>query len=92
MRQMFDEKLDRFDELERQMADPAVATNSSRMAAAAREHGALAKLATKYRRFKQLVNEIRETNEMLSGDDQGSTRIVTLAGCGGSSIGAFRSA
>ena len=70
MRQMFDEKLDRFDELERQMADPAVSTNSSRMAAAAREHGTLAKLATKYRRFKQLVNEIRETKEMLEGDDE----------------------
>jgi peptide chain release factor 1 len=42
----------RFEELERMMSDPDVLTNSARMAAVAREHGSLAKLATKYRRLK----------------------------------------
>ena len=34
-----------------------------------REHGALAKLAKKYRRFKDLNAEIRETSEMADGGD-----------------------
>ena len=58
MREMLDTKLARFEELEQQMQDPEVLQNSSKMAAVAREHGSLAKLATKYRRYKQLNDEI----------------------------------
>jgi len=39
------------------------------LAAVARERGALAKLATKYRRFRRLNVEIVEANEMISGSD-----------------------
>ena len=39
------------------------------MAAVAREHGSLAKLATKYRRFKQLNQQIAEAAEMVAGKD-----------------------
>ena len=35
----------------------------------AREHGSLAKLATKYRRFKQLNSQIAEAQEMIAGSD-----------------------
>ncbi len=69
MRKMLDEQLGRFEELERQMSDPEVLANSSRMAAAAREHGSLAKLATKYRRFKELNQEMTELAAMTEGDD-----------------------
>jgi peptide chain release factor 1 len=69
MRQMLDEKLARFEDLERQMADPVVLADSGRMAAAAREHGSLAKLATKYRRFQSYNDEIRQLREMLESDD-----------------------
>lgn len=69
MREMLDEKLARFEELERQMSVPEVMANSSRIAAIAREHGSLAKLATKYRRFKTLNEEIAEVTEMLSSSD-----------------------
>jgi peptide chain release factor 1 len=69
MRQMLDEKLARFEDLERQMADPVVLADSGRMAAAAREHGSLAKLATKYRRFQSFNDEIRQLREMLESDD-----------------------
>jgi peptide chain release factor 1 len=69
MRDELEQKLQRFAELERQMEDPDVLANSSRMAAAAREHGSLAKLATKYRQFKQLNQQIAETNEMIAGKD-----------------------
>jgi len=39
MRKMLDEKLARFEELERMMSDPAIQIDSNRMAAVAREHG-----------------------------------------------------
>ncbi len=69
MRDLLEEKLARFTELEQQLVDPEVLSNSSRLASVAREHGSLAKLATKYRRFKELNNEIVETREMATGDD-----------------------
>ena len=56
MRKMLEEKLARFEELEQKMSDPQVQADSSRMAAVAREHGSLTKLATKYRRFKIAVD------------------------------------
>ena len=78
MRKMLDEKLGRFEELERQMSDPAVLADSSRMAAAAREHGSLARLATKYRRFLALNEEIRQLREMLDSDDPEEQEMAEL--------------
>ena len=52
MRDVLEQKLNRFEELERQLVDPQVLANSARVGTIAREHGSLAKLATKYRRFK----------------------------------------
>ncbi len=70
MRKMLDEKLDRFEELESLMADPAVQVDSQRMAAVAREHGSLAKLVTKYRTFRNLREEMAELREMAESDDK----------------------
>jgi peptide chain release factor 1 len=69
MREMLDEKLARFELLERQMVDPEVLTNSARVGAIAREHGSLAKLATKYRKFKELNRQIADAREMIEGAD-----------------------
>ena len=69
MREMLEEKLARFQELERMMSDPAVMSDSNRMASIAREHGSMAKLATKYRLFKQLAKEVTEVREMAESDD-----------------------
>ena len=69
MRDLLEEKLSRFEHLEQQMVDPAVAADSSKIASVAREHGSLAKLATKYRRFKEICDEIAEAREMADGDD-----------------------
>jgi peptide chain release factor 1 len=69
MRDMLEEKLRRFEELEQQLVDPAVLEDGNRVAAVAREHGSLAKLATKYRTFKSLNDQIAEANEMVAGDD-----------------------
>jgi peptide chain release factor 1 len=64
-----DEKLARFEELERRLVDPETLGNPSQLTAVAREHGSLAKLATKYRCFKNLNSQIRDTFEMLNGPD-----------------------
>jgi peptide chain release factor 1 len=69
MRKLLDEKLGRFEELEGKLIDPEVLTNGPLLAAVAREHGSLAKLAIKYRRYKDLNVEIAETTEMIEGDD-----------------------
>lgn len=69
MRDLLEEQLARFEELERQLVDPEVLANSSQLASVAREHGSLAKLAGKYRRFKEVNGEISEAREMAAGDD-----------------------
>ncbi|MGW8257613.1 MAG: peptide chain release factor 1, partial [Thermoguttaceae bacterium] len=69
MSNLFDEKLQRFEELERQLVDPEVLGNPARLSAVVREHGSLAKLALKYRQLKKLNAEIRETQEILQGGD-----------------------
>jgi peptide chain release factor 1 len=69
MRKMLDEKLARFEELERQLSDPAVLSDSSRISVVAREHGSLARLANRYRRFKKLAEEIAQVSEMAESDD-----------------------
>jgi len=64
IRDLLEGKLRRFEELERQLLDPAVLADSNKIAAVAREHGSLTKLATKYRRFKNLVDEVAELKRM----------------------------
>lgn len=69
MREMLDEKLTQFLKLEEQLSDPEVQANSNMMAAVARQHGSLAKLANKYRRFKELLAELKELEEMANSKD-----------------------
>ncbi len=69
MREILEQKLERFEELERQILDPAVQADSARMSAVAREHGALAKVATKFRRFKDLNRQIAAALEIMEGSD-----------------------
>ncbi|MDR1925115.1 MAG: peptide chain release factor 1 [Planctomycetaceae bacterium] len=69
MRKILDDTLLRFDELERLMSAPEVLSDSSKLQRIAREHGSIAKLATKYRRFKQLNEQILEATELLHSAD-----------------------
>ena len=69
MRDLLEQKLARFGQLEKDLVDPEVLSHARRLASTAREHGSLTKLATKYRRFKQLHDEIGEMEEMVAGDD-----------------------
>ena len=69
MRDILEEKLRRFEELEGRLVDPDVLANPARLSAVAREHGSLAKLATKFRRFKDLNTQISDAMEMIRGPD-----------------------
>jgi peptide chain release factor 1 len=64
IREQLETKLRRFEELERQMSDPAVLAEGAKLAAVAREHGSISRVATKYRRFQALINEIAELKRM----------------------------
>jgi peptide chain release factor 1 len=78
MREMLEEKLGRFTTLEKLMVDPEVLSDSSRMTQVAREHGELAKLATKYRRFKEVGQELQEAEEMLRGNDPEMSELAEM--------------
>ena len=78
MREMLEEKLARFIELEGMMMDPEVLGNSSKLAAVAREHGSLAKLAGLYRNFKSVVQELSELKEMANSEDAEEVELAEM--------------
>jgi peptide chain release factor 1 len=69
MRELLEKSLNRFEELERQLADPGIYADSAKSAAVARERGSLVRLASKYKRFKELNSEIADARVMIEGDD-----------------------
>ncbi len=69
IRQQFDESLRKFEQLEKDMSNPAVLADSSKIANVMREHGALSKLAQKYRTYRKLSDDIQELTEMAKSDD-----------------------
>lgn len=69
MRDLLEQKLARFEQLEGDLINPEVLANPMRITAVAREHGSLGKLAKKYRRFKQINSQIAEAQQMIDGDD-----------------------
>ncbi len=69
VRDTLEEKLNRFNDLERQMGDPEVLADGARMSAVAREHGGLTRLANKYRTFKKLTDDIHGCKEMMEASD-----------------------
>ena len=79
IRDTLEDKLSRFEQLERDMSDPEVLGNGARMSATAREHGGLAKLANKYREFKRLTDEIHDCKEMAEAADDADEREMAEA-------------
>ncbi len=70
MRDELDEKLARFETLERELADPTVQGDPQRMAAVAREHGVLSRVVSRYRGVLDLERQLQEHQELISDDDQ----------------------
>jgi len=69
VRDELENKLKRFDELEHLMSQPAVMAESHKMAAHAREHGSLTRLATKYRQYKKMSDDMHGLTEMAQSSD-----------------------
>ncbi|MDR1485863.1 MAG: peptide chain release factor 1 [Planctomycetaceae bacterium] len=69
MKKLLDETLERFEELERLMTLEAVLCDAHKLQRIAREHGMIAKMATKYRRFKYLNDQILDAMNILEGSD-----------------------
>ncbi|MDR2642247.1 MAG: peptide chain release factor 1 [Planctomycetaceae bacterium] len=78
MRKLLDSTLKRFEELECLMTSEEVLCDSLKMQRVAREHGMLAKLATKYRRFRQISDQIAEAKLMLEGSDMELRELAEL--------------
>jgi peptide chain release factor 1 len=69
-----DEKLARFESLEQQMADPAVAGDSARAAVIRKEYGRLYKVASKYRQYRDLTRQIKETRPLIESEADAELR------------------
>lgn len=69
IREKLDELLAKFEKLEKDMADPAILSDSSKIANIMREHGALSKMAQKYRLYRKMSDDIRELTEMSQSED-----------------------
>ena len=69
VREELETKLKRFEELEQLMALPETMDQSHKMAAYAREHGSLFKLANKFKHYKKLSDDIRDLGEMAESSD-----------------------
>jgi peptide chain release factor 1 len=78
MRELLEQKLSRFEQLEKDLVDPEVLSKPARITAVAREHGSLAKLANRYRRFKQICSQINEAQQMIDGQDAEMRELAEL--------------
>lgn len=76
VREKLDESLHRFEELERQMSDPEVLSDSTKIANVMREHGGLLKLAAKYRSYKKMTEDIREWTAVSNSEDEGEREMA----------------
>jgi peptide chain release factor 1 len=73
-----DELDGRYAELEKQLCDPAVNIDSTKVIAISKEQGKLKSVVTKYREYKKLVSEIQQTQTILN-DAQTDREFRTLA-------------
>jgi peptide chain release factor 1 len=58
-----------YDEIEKKMADPAVASNIKEMQDLSKKHSELEDVVTDYRRYKKVQQEIADAKELLGGSD-----------------------
>src|SRR5436305_530298 len=64
----FEQALSRFEDLERQLADPAVIADRARYTQAAKEHGALAKQVKPYLEYKKLAADLAEADKLAEAE------------------------
>jgi peptide chain release factor 1 len=65
----FEQSLTRYQELERQLADPAVISDRGRYTALAKEHGKLAKSVKPYVEYKKLCDDVAQAEALKAAAD-----------------------
>jgi peptide chain release factor 1 len=55
----------RYDEIDKQLADPAIAGDSTRLISLAKEQGRLKTIVTKYREYKKTISDIESAKHIL---------------------------
>jgi peptide chain release factor 1 len=71
---VFEEQLSRYRDLEKQLSDPAVATDSTRFTRIAKEHGTLAKRVKPYLEFKQVTSDLEQAEKLLQAESDPEMR------------------
>jgi peptide chain release factor 1 len=66
--------LEQYEELERQMADPAVIGQPARFTRVVKEHGKLAKVVKPFLAFQKLESEIAQAEQMLAAETDAEMR------------------
>ena len=69
---MFDKLIgveERFVDVEKQLADPAIVQDQETYQKYVREHGELNKIVTAFRRYKQILSDLEESQELLKDTD-----------------------
>ncbi len=69
----------RADQIAAQMADPQVAANSLRIAELSREHGRLERIVRPYRQYRQINQQIRESELLLAESSDPELRELAAA-------------
>src|SRR5438552_8958650 len=72
----FELSLNRYRELELQLADPVVIGDRARYTQAAKEHGSLAKLVKPYLEYRKIADEIAQAEAMRAGADADMQALV----------------
>ncbi len=69
--QRLEDVIARYEELERLMGDPAIATDHQRLAELAQEQAELRPLVEAYRRYKEVVARLEEARQLLNDEELG---------------------
>jgi peptide chain release factor 1 len=75
---ILDEMDARYEELERQVCDPAIAREPARLVAISKERGRIQPIVEKYRRYKTILAGIRDARQMLA-DPAADAELKALA-------------
>jgi peptide chain release factor 1 len=71
---VYEQKRTRYQELEQQLADPAVIADRARYATIAKEHGALAKVVKPYLEYLKVSDELKQTDLLLATETDADMR------------------
>src|SRR5438093_11003708 len=70
----FEQSLQRYQDVEQQLADPAVIGDRTRYTQLAKEHGSLAKLVKPYLDYLSVSDEVKHAQELIEAEKDAAMR------------------